>query len=90
MKHINDKFKDRMIHFTDQTSQHTFHLTSEQLATLKEWKVKQREQYTRDFPGGAAGGIYTYSFTPTGLGMVISVTNGITKETINLTDYNEW
>lgn len=39
---------------------------------------------------GAIGGAYTYSFTPTSLSTVIKVTNGLTGETIDLTDYAAW
>lgn len=39
---------------------------------------------------GAIGGFLTYSFTPTGLGVVIKVTHAITNEMIDLTLYDEW
>lgn len=39
---------------------------------------------------GAIGGELTYSFTPTSLGTVVKVTNGLTNETLDLTDYDSW
>jgi len=39
---------------------------------------------------GAIGGGLTFSFTPTGLGTVVKVTESLTKETIDLTDYGQW
>ena len=40
--------------------------------------------------GGAIGGFLTYSFTPTSIGLVTKVTHAITKETIDLSDYEDW
>jgi hypothetical protein len=43
------------------------------------------------FPyGGAVGGNLTYSFTPTSLGVVATVTDVLTGNTIDLTDYLDW
>lgn len=39
---------------------------------------------------GATGGSITYSFTPTSLGIVTIVTDGLTGESIDLTDYDSW
>lgn len=39
---------------------------------------------------GSAGGGLTYSFTPTGLGVVVEVTEYHTNKTINLTYYKSW
>lgn len=40
--------------------------------------------------GGAIGGNLTFSFTPTSLGVVVTVTDSLTKETIDLTIYEHW
>lgn len=70
---------------------------SEKLATWKEEQdakilAKQREQNPeQELPYyGANGGAYTFSFTPTTLGMCVEVRNNLTKETINLTDFGNW
>jgi len=39
---------------------------------------------------GACGGAITYHFTPTSLGVVLTVTHGVTKEKLDLTDYDSW
>lgn len=58
-----------------------FELTEEQIFQYKEWR-KTKEVYC-----GAAGGCYTFNFTPTGIGEIVTVecSDG-TK--INLTDYD--
>ena len=39
---------------------------------------------------GAIGGGLKYSFTPTGIGTIVEVTNTILDETLDLTDYDGW
>lgn len=39
---------------------------------------------------GAMGGGLTYSFTPTGLGVIVKITEAITGEEIDVTDYDTW
>jgi len=39
---------------------------------------------------GAIGVGYSFTFTPTGIGMACTVTESITGESINLTDYDSW
>lgn len=63
----------------------SFSLTSEQKAKLSEWINSLPDAYD-----GAIGGRLTYEFTPTTLGCVAKVTDCITKETIDLTDYESW
>jgi hypothetical protein len=80
-----------------------FPLTEGQLEKLDKWREEQDvkvgkmqeekglHQTCHSKPYyGASGGAYTYSFTPTTLGIVFSVTNNITKETIDLTEYDMW
>ncbi len=62
-----------------------FSLTEDQLERLRRW-MKAREEW----PCGTIGDRYTYSFTPTGLGTIIIVTDHTTKEEINLTDFDSW
>lgn len=70
-----------------------FSLTEEQLERLRRW-MKTREEVCLDNTGmplcGTIGDRYTYSFTPTGLGTIIIVTDHTTKEEINLTDFDSW
>lgn len=39
--------------------------------------------------GSISGGL-TYSFTPTGLGVMLVVTEHSTRKSINLTEYEKW
>ena len=39
---------------------------------------------------GAIGGGVTYSFTPTSIGVIVQITETITKEELDLTDYDTW
>jgi len=39
---------------------------------------------------GAAGGQYTYSFTPTSLGIVCRAHDAVTGTAVDLTDYESW
>ncbi len=71
-----------------------FHITDGGWAKVAEWKA------TLPYPnnvredgmpvGGAIGGRYTYSFTPTGIGTIVKVHDAISKETLDLTDYENW
>lgn len=78
-------------------------LTAEQLTKLNDWlkgvyaRVAEK-QYTEKttfgqtrFPyHGAIGGGETFSITGMSLGTVVKVTESISGETINLTDYDSW
>lgn len=39
---------------------------------------------------GASGGGLTFSFTPTSLGCVVKVTEALTGEELDITDYEDW
>lgn len=52
-------------------------------------KVAERQGKSKAYYG-ACGGALTYEFTPTTLGLCIVVRNGVTGESINLTDYDNW
>lgn len=62
----------------------TFGLTRDQSSQFAEWSKHHTSS------GDALGTQYTFSFTPTGLGTVAEVTNLITNETLDLTDYKSW
>lgn len=74
-----------------------FTLTKDQQSKLSIWKSDQdkkiAEMQKRPEEGpyyGASGGAYTYSFTPTTLGCCKVVTNSVTNESIDLSDYENW
>jgi len=62
-----------------------FTLTKEQWEKVKEWQLQQPP-----CPVTAIGGRWTYSFTATSLGLVITVTDGFTKESLDVSDYEDW
>lgn len=73
----------------------TFSLTKEQISMVEKWKKQQDQKVAKiqrkKFANyGALGGGYVYSFAPTGLGMVVKVTNTITEETIDVSGYDMW
>lgn len=66
--------------------------------TLNKWLTKHKKTCSMRFdengdpnpyPGGTAGGLLTYQFTPTGIGTAI-VANCACGESINITDYGQW
>ena len=76
----------------------SFGLTKEHMIKIEEWKKEVKRKVMRDFQPdilqpdepyfGAIGGGMTYSFTPTGLGMIITVKWG--NEELDLTDVDNW
>jgi hypothetical protein len=72
---------------------HVWFAKIQEEVAAKQWNnPKMREQMLDEKTpyGGAIGGALTYSFTPTGLGTVVKVTEGFSNQTIDLTDYEDW
>jgi len=78
-----------------------FELTDKQIEKFRQWRKDLEQRMLASDPGldhlgigsvyyGAAGGGYTFSFTPTGLGDCVSVQEAFSKEELNLTDYDTW
>lgn len=63
-----------------------FTLTDDQKKKVAEWAKNHDCTITHV---GALGGLFTYSFTPTGLGVAQVVSCECGKK-INLTDYDSW
>lgn len=59
-----------------------FHLTTDQTRKFYEWSKRIDPVYS-----GAIGGMFTFSFTPTSLGMVIKVKHFKGHE-LDLTEYD--
>lgn len=82
----------------------TFTLTPKQDTKIKAWikrqdaKVKKLQADDPKIPDdlkkyahyGTIGGGFTYSFTGTSLGEIVKVRNSVTKEEIDVTDYDSW
>ena len=65
----------------------TFQLTEYNLAKLKGWTDKKN----LNLYAGSLGGRFTYSFRPTSLGAVVTVTDCLEqKDTVDLTEYEAW
>lgn len=67
----------------------SFWLDQSEREKLAVW-MEDQERRIEGMPQGAIGGAYTYSFTPTSIGMVIKVKNALTNEEIDVTDYDNW
>lgn len=78
-------------------------LTTEQLTQLNDWlkevysRAAEKQYLEKKTSGqrrlpyhGVDGGGVTFSISETSLGTVVKVTEHITGETINLTDYDSW
>jgi hypothetical protein len=66
-----------------------FNLDKEQQQKLSDWQAEQDTLLESTY-AGAIGGRFTYSFTPTSLDTIVKVTDGLTNNTIDLTDYDSW
>ena len=67
-----------------------FRLDPDQRKMFDEWAIIQDAKVAarqgKQWPCyGAIGGGYTFHLTPTGIGMIVTAENAITKETLNLT-----
>lgn len=64
-----------------------FTLTAEQKEKIKTWQdSREPRKYA-----GASGGRWTYEFTPTSLGVIVAVRDGmLDKASIDVSDYESW
>lgn len=65
-----------------------FSLDTKQIEQMSAWVMDlplPADTYT-----GASGGRFTFSFTPTNLGLVTTVTDELTGTKLDLTDYDMW
>jgi hypothetical protein len=65
-----------------------FILSPEELKRIKEWDDSHKCKITNKYVG-AVGGRLTYSFTPTGMGMITIVKCACGKK-LDLTDCSSW
>jgi hypothetical protein len=63
----------------------TFTLSDKQLKKINRW-VKKHPQLAR----GTIGGTFTYSFTPTSLGVVEKVKHNPSGDELDVTEYQDW
>jgi len=79
------------------TKRITFEMEPSQLDKFLKWRDEQdakvilKQKHNKRYADyGACGGGYTFLFSPTNIGTAVSVTNDLTRETVNLTDYDSW
>ena len=65
-----------------------FEVSGKELDDSQAWMKKQKKEHPHS--GTTIGGRFSYRFTPTGIGVAVSVIDNITKEEINVTDYGLW
>jgi len=65
-----------------------FSLDKKEQIKANDWINKQLKEKPKEV--GAIGGRFTYSFTPTNLGTIISINDNSTHESLDLTDYSSW
>lgn len=64
--------------------------------TLNEEQITKIDDWTKTLNPpigaycGAIGGRFTYQFTPTSLGTVVKVIDNLSKEFLDLSDYDQW
>lgn len=63
------------------TMETEFSLSESQIKKLNEWSKTLPDAYT-----GAVGGRFTYSFTPTSIGVFITAQDCITKKELDLSE----
>ncbi len=62
-----------------------FNLSPKEWQKIHDWQAGHEVVYC-----GAIGGRYTYTFTPTSLGIIIKVKDAITKTELDLSEYEHW
>lgn len=65
----------------------TFELDEKQSRKVTRW---QNTLLKDEANCGAIGGRFTYSITPTGLGLIVKVIDNVTKKELDVTDYENW
>lgn len=65
-----------------------FRLSNEEIATANAFIARQETENPSH--GGAIGGRWTYTFTPTSLGVIASIVDNVTKATEDLTDFSNF
>lgn len=74
---------------SDHMKEITFKITNqEDIEALEQWEHQQVEKIKEAQGGtlytGAIGGLFSYTFTPTNVGTIVKVTNGLNNESIDL------
>jgi hypothetical protein len=71
-----------------ETQQIIFTLESKELKDAQKWIKSQMKKHGKNI--GTIGDRFSYRFTPTSIGVGISVIDNLSKEEKNVTDYSCW
>jgi hypothetical protein len=66
----------------------SFHLSDADCAKIMTFMSEEDKKTGGAY--GAIGGAYTYTFTPTSIGVAATVENTVTKAVLDLSDYGSW
>ena len=80
---------------------HTFPISDAQWSKYEEWATKQEDRskavYAKKKRKGhwtpnenTWGGSYKWVFSPTGIGMALTIQNAVTGDEIDLSEYDRW
>lgn len=66
----------------------TFTVEADELKVAKKWIKEQMKKHGDSI--GTAGDRFSYKFTPTGLGDIVSIVDALTGESKLLTNFDNW
>jgi asparagine synthetase A len=66
-----------------------FELNERQIKKIIQFK-KQQDKLMSPWHKDLIEGVYSYQFTPTGIGIGVRVVNTMTDEMIDVSDYESW
>lgn len=64
-----------------------FRIPNDKLEQVEKWMKEISSKYENI---GSNGGLFTYSFTPTNLGIVIKIQENVNNQFLDITDYESW
>jgi hypothetical protein len=66
----------------------TFTVEDTEVEDANKWMKEQKEKHPHQ--GTTIGGRFSYKFTPTGLGVAVSICDNLTGESEDVTDVSMW
>jgi hypothetical protein len=75
--------------FTDILRSPAFVLNDNQVRSIREWQGRQLQR-TSEHPGGPVGMRWSYEFTSTSVGRIVTVKDLLLGEEFDATDFDSW